>query len=90
MEIRHLRACQALSENGSQLAAAKKLGVTTSTVSRQALGLERELNLSLLVRRRGAIVLTEAGRIMKSHAKNILKYILLFASDGVRTAAKDN
>ncbi|MGC1453153.1 MAG: LysR family transcriptional regulator [Candidatus Sulfotelmatobacter sp.] len=88
MEIRHLRAFLALSENGSLLAAAKKLGVTTSTVSRQAFGLERELNVRLLVRRRGAIVLTDAGRIMKSHAKNILKYILI-ASDAVRTAGKD-
>jgi len=88
MEIRHLRSFLALSEKGSLLAAAKKLGVTTSTVSRQTLGLERELNVRLLVRKRGAIALTDAGRLMRSHAKNILKYIGI-ASDAVRTAGKD-
>ncbi len=70
MDIRDPRYFLALSDDeGSLLAAAKRLGITASTLSQQTYEMEEELRVKLLIRKRGSIELTVAGRIMRSHGE---------------------
>ena len=88
VEIRDLRYFLSMSDAGSLSEAAKNLGVTPTTLSRQSHRMERELGAKLLIRKRGSLELTLAGKIMRSHARNILNYISV-ASDAVSRAGKD-
>ena len=88
VDIRDLRYFLSMSDAGSLSEAAKKLGVAATTLSRQSYRMERELGAKLLIRKRGSIELTLAGKIMRSHARNILNYISV-ASDAVSRAGKD-
>jgi DNA-binding transcriptional LysR family regulator len=83
MELRDLRYFLALVDEGNLLAAAKRLRIAPSTLSQQTYRMERELKTKLFVRRRGSITLTLAGKIMRSHARNILRYVSV-ATDAVR------
>jgi DNA-binding transcriptional LysR family regulator len=87
MELRDLRYFLAVVDEGSLPAAAKSLRMSPSTLSRRTRKLERELKTRLFLRRRGSITLTVAGKIMRSHARNILKYVAV-ATDAVGVAEK--
>ena len=88
VDIRDLRYFLSMSDAGSLSEAAKKLGVAPTTLSRQSYRMERELGAKLMIRKRGSIELTLAGKIMRSHARNILNYISV-ASDAVSRAGED-
>jgi DNA-binding transcriptional LysR family regulator len=73
IDLRHLAALQALSEERSFQRAALKLGYTQSAVSQQLAALERSVNRRLVNRPRGAqgLTLTEAGAVLLKHAAAI-------------------
>lgn len=54
-------------------AAAQELHLTQGAVSRQIIALEQRLNLTLFVRRRDAVVLTEAGRFYVEEIAAVLQ-----------------
>jgi DNA-binding transcriptional LysR family regulator len=73
IELRHLRYFAAFCESGETSEAAKHLGVAPTTVKRCIRELERFLNVKLLVR--GSRTLTDSGKLMHTHANNVLKYL---------------
>lgn len=87
MELRDLRYLLAIADEGSLLAGARRLRISPSTLSRQTHRMERELRTKLFIRRRGSVTLTDAGQLMRTHARNIIKYVSV-ASDAVRVAGK--
>jgi DNA-binding transcriptional LysR family regulator len=64
MEIRQLRALQAIADTGSFWEAADLLGLTQSALSHQVRQLEEELGETLLVRARPRVYPTPAGRVV--------------------------
>jgi len=74
MTIRQLEIFSAIVETGRFTSAAKKLYVAQPSVSQQIQVLEQELGEQLFVRLKNRkIYLTEAGKILKSHADLILR-----------------
>ncbi len=74
VELRHLAALQAIAEHGSFGRAATALGYTQSAVSQQIATLER-IGGPRLVERPGGprpVELTEAGRLLLTHAEAIV------------------
>ena len=78
MDWNHLRAFHATAAAGSLSAAARRLGLTQPTLSRQVLALEADLGVALFERRARKLVLTQTGmdlldhiRIMGDAAENI-------------------
>lgn len=67
----HIRAFLATAESGSLSAAARKLQLTQPTVSRQVAALEDELGVMLFERLGRALHLTDAGREMLVHARQM-------------------
>jgi DNA-binding transcriptional LysR family regulator len=74
VELRHLAALQAISEHGSFGRAAAALGYTQSAVSQQIATLERVVGPRLVERPGGPrpVELTEAGRLLLTHAEAIV------------------
>ncbi len=74
IELRHLAALQAVSEEGSFGRAATRLGYTQSAVSQQIAALERIVDAKLVERPGGPrrVYLTEAGRLLLRHADGIV------------------
>jgi len=74
IELRHLAALQAVSEEGSFGRAATRLGYTQSAVSQQIATLERIVDAKLVERPGGPrrVYLTEAGRLLIRHADGIV------------------
>lgn len=72
MRLEQLEAFLAVAETGSFQAAAKRCGVTQSTVSRQVQSLETELN-ALLFHRLAQAKLTVAGEVLLPRARRILQ-----------------
>jgi DNA-binding transcriptional LysR family regulator len=72
MELRNLRALVALVKTGSFTLAAESLFVTQPTVSKLIAQLEEEFGHPLIQRGSRNIVLTEAGRLVLSHAEIML------------------
>jgi len=74
VELRHLAALQALSDEGSFGRAAERLGYTQSAVSQQIATLERIVGERLVERPGGPrpISLTEAGELLLHHAQSIV------------------
>ncbi|WP_285295264.1 LysR family transcriptional regulator [Aureimonas altamirensis] len=68
MDIEHLRTFVAVADAGGVSAAARRLGVSKSIVSRRLLRIEAELGVQLLVRTTRGAALTEAGIIFRRHA----------------------
>jgi molybdate transport repressor ModE-like protein len=62
-----------IAEAGSLSAAARQLGLSLTSVSRQLIGLEEMLGTTLVERTTRHLSLTEAGRIYQERAKEILK-----------------
>jgi len=73
LDLRHLAALRAISEQGSFKAAAHQLGYTPSAISQQITSLERTIGARVVVREHGrkALGLTEAGAIMLRHLNGI-------------------
>lgn len=72
MELRELKYFLAVAESGSISRAAEKLFVTQPNLSRQMQGLEKELGQKLFVRGNRKITLTEAGKLLKKRAEEIV------------------
>jgi DNA-binding transcriptional LysR family regulator len=73
IELRHLAALQAVSEEGSFRGAATRLGYTQSAISQQIATLERVVGAKLIERPGGprAVFLTDVGRLVLRHAEVI-------------------
>ncbi len=74
IELRHLAALQAVSEEGSFGRAATRLGYTQSAISQQIASLERIVGTRLVERPGGPrpVYLTEAGGLLLRHADGIV------------------
>jgi DNA-binding transcriptional LysR family regulator len=82
MEIHQLRALEAIATEGSFLAAAKRLGLSQSSLSHAIAALESELGVRLLDRGRFGATLTDAGRRVLPYALQILTSL-----DAIRSEA---
>lgn len=71
MDIDDLRTFVAVAEAGGQSAAARRLGLAKSIVSRRLMRLEEKLGVQLLVRSTRGATLTEAGATFREHASRI-------------------
>ena len=73
VELRHLAAFRAVSEEASFNRAATRLGYTQSAVSQQIAALERILGERLFERLKGAsgVSLTEAGKVLFRHTRDL-------------------
>lgn len=69
LDWNHLRAFLATADQGSLSAAAKRLGLTQPTLSRQVSALEDELSLLLFERVGRGLSLTSAGQELLAHAR---------------------
>ncbi|UWQ37929.1 LysR family transcriptional regulator [Leisingera aquaemixtae] len=67
----HIRAFLATAETGSLSAAARQLGLTQPTLSRQVAALEAELGVLLFERLGRALALTKAGHELLSHSRKM-------------------
>ncbi|UWQ81313.1 LysR family transcriptional regulator [Leisingera sp. S132] len=78
----HIRAFLATAETGSLSAAARKLGLTQPTLSRQVAALEADLGVLLFERLGRALALTDAGQELLAHSRKMGE-----AADGLSLAA---
>lgn len=67
----HVRVLLAVDEEGSFTAAAQRLGVAQPTVGRQVAALEAALHVTLVERVGRGVALTEAGRALAEHAREM-------------------
>lgn len=67
----HIRAFLATADSGSLSAAARHLGLTQPTLSRQVAALETQLGVLLFERLGRSLALTEAGRELLPHARQM-------------------
>lgn len=72
LDTRLLRTLRAVAETRSFTGAAKKLGLTQSSVSQQVIALERGLGVQLLKRSNKFVGLTTAGEIFLQCARQVL------------------
>lgn len=72
MDIKVLRSLIAVAETGSITDAAKRLGVSQPTVSRQIKDLEEELGCRLIERSNYSVKLTEDGMLLRRRAEDIV------------------
>ncbi|WP_309628000.1 LysR family transcriptional regulator [Brevundimonas sp.] len=82
MDWNHVRAFHTTAATGSLSAAARRLGLTQPTLSRQVLALEADLGLALFERRGRKLVLTQIGMDLLDHTR-----IMGDAADNVALAA---
>src|SRR5438132_309735 len=70
IELKHLRALRAVAETGTFWAASEQLNASLSTVSDHVSAMETLVGVRLIERSRGrrTVQLTEAGRVLLSHA----------------------
>lgn len=73
MEIRQLRALQAIAETHTFTAAAERVHVTQAAISMQIRQLELEVGVPLFVRTPRRCVLTHAGELLLERAQRILR-----------------
>jgi LysR family transcriptional regulator, nitrogen assimilation regulatory protein len=75
MDLRQLRYFVGIVQAGSLSRAADQMHVAQSAISHHLAALESELDRELVTRGAKGIVLTEAGRILYSHAEAILRHV---------------
>jgi molybdenum-dependent DNA-binding transcriptional regulator ModE len=77
LQVRSLLALVAVAEEGSFVAAARRLGYSRSTISHQIAQLEVAVGMSLVVRSSGSrsILVTPAGRIVVGHGRAVLRLL---------------
>ena len=80
MNLDHLYYFKTLVETKSRSATAEKLAITPSTLSLAIAKLERELNTSLLDKKRGSVSLTTDGQVFYEYIATALRFV-----DGGRT-----
>ncbi|MCG8601713.1 MAG: LysR family transcriptional regulator [Verrucomicrobiales bacterium] len=73
MELRQLRYFCTVAEKGNFTRAAKACNVSQPSLSQQIIGLENELGEPLFIRHPRRIELTEAGEMLLTHARNMLR-----------------
>jgi molybdate transport repressor ModE-like protein len=69
LDVKRLRILREVAHHGSFSAAAAALYLSQSAVSQQIATLEKEVGMSLLDRTRGGPKLTDAGRVLVTHAE---------------------
>ncbi len=72
MELRVLKYFLTVAREGNITRAAESLHITQPTLSRQLMQLEDELGVTLFIRSKRKIILTESGLILKRRAEEIL------------------
>jgi DNA-binding transcriptional LysR family regulator len=72
LELPHLATFARVAELARFTAAAAELGITQAAVSQRIAALEKELRVSLFVRRAGRIRLTEAGLLLHEYSRKII------------------
>ena len=72
MDIKQLRAFLTVAETGNVTRAAELLNIVQPAVSRQLRLLEEDIGAELFERGRHGMVLTEAGRSLVGHARNVM------------------
>ncbi len=72
METAHLKALLRIAETGSISRAAESLGIAQPSLSQQLLRLEDEVGFALFERTARGVVLTEAGRVFRERARQLL------------------
>jgi DNA-binding transcriptional LysR family regulator len=72
MELWQLRTFKMVAETLNFTKASEKLNLTQSAVSHQIKALEKELRVPLFVRAKRGVILTDAGKIVLEHARQIL------------------
>src|SRR3954462_9759230 len=72
MELRHLRSFLAVAETLNFSRAAERLHLSQPALSRQVQELESDLDVPLFSRQRGRVALTDAGRTLIEHARELL------------------
>lgn len=75
----HMRAFHATVQEGSLSAAAKALGMTQPTLSRQVAALEAELKVTLFERVGQRLVLTDSGAMLVEHVNSMSQAALQFS-----------
>jgi molybdate transport repressor ModE-like protein len=75
LDVRRMRVLREVAACGSFSAAAEALNFTQSAISQHVAALERETGTQLVERGRRGVRLTEAGRVLVSHADAILARI---------------
>jgi DNA-binding transcriptional LysR family regulator len=83
-----LRALHAVARTGNMTRAAEELGTTQPAVSHALRGLERELGVTLLHRRRDGVALTAAGRAVHERAAAILAELEGLREDAAQERAR--
>ena len=68
-------------DEGGFTAASRRLGLSQPAVSRAVATLEKELGLSLLVRGRDGLSLTEAGSLALTHAREAVRQLTLMRTE---------
>lgn len=81
MDIRHLKYFVAISEERSLSAASQRLGVAQPSLSQHVIRLEDELGVPLMVRSPRGILLTDEGRLLVRHAREICRSLDSCVSD---------
>jgi DNA-binding transcriptional LysR family regulator len=90
LELRHLRVFVAVVEAGGHTRAARRLGVSQSTVSETLISLERALGTELFRKGVKGVTLTRSGEALLPHARRILSQTgeLVAELAGVTTQVK--
>lgn len=88
MTFAQLRILQAVARTGNMTRAAELLGTTQSAVSHALSGLERELGVTMFVRRPGGATLTAAGRAVSRRAALILTQLDGLHQDAAATRGR--
>jgi molybdate transport repressor ModE-like protein len=89
LEVRHMKAFAAVVDEGTFSAAARSLGYTQSAVSQQIGALERIVGAPVLRRPPGGrrpLELTDAGRVVLTHARPLLARVKAAQADVARLA----
>ena len=71
MDWNHLHAFLETAERGSLSAAARHLGLTQPTLSRQVAALEQQLGVTLFERVGRSVAVTQAGLALLEHARRM-------------------
>ena len=77
LQVRSLLAIVVVAEEGSFVAAARRLGYSRSTISHQIAQLEMAVGCSLIVRSSGSrtVTFTPAGRVVAAHGRAVFRLL---------------